>query len=68
MTIVDREMRCFLAIKAVWERSQEVAQTLVDESPAEQCYSDQFPLYDSLSYRQGFHLSYLSTYFSSILF
>ena len=57
MTIVDRETRCLLAIQAVWQRSQAVAQGLVNQSPARQYYSDQFPLYDSLEYRRGYHLS-----------
>jgi IS1 family transposase len=30
---------------------------MVDAAPAEQYYSDQFPLYDSLIYRRGYHLS-----------
>jgi IS1 family transposase len=57
MTIVDRHTRCFLAIAAVVVRSQEAAQQMVDQWPAEQYYSDQFPLYDSLTYRRGYHLS-----------
>lgn len=57
MTIVDRETRCLLAVRAVWHRSQAVAQWLVNQSPAQQYYSDQFPLYDSLEYRRGYHLS-----------
>jgi IS1 family transposase len=57
MTIVDRETRCFLAIEAVVHRSQEIAQQMVNQAPAQQYYSDQFPLYDSLSYRRGCHLS-----------
>lgn len=57
MTIVDRETRCFLAITAVTQRSQAIAQQMVDETPAQQYYSDQFPLYDSLTYRKGYHLS-----------
>ena len=57
MTIVDRATRCFLSIQAVWQRSQPVGQQRVDESSAEQYYSDQFPLYDSLTYRKGYHLS-----------
>jgi IS1 family transposase len=28
-----------------------------NQSPAQQYYSDQFPLYDSLEYRLGYHLS-----------
>ena len=57
MTIVDRQTRCYLAIRVVWHRSQEVAQQMVDDSPADQYYSDQFPLYNSLTYRKGYHLS-----------
>ncbi len=57
MTIVDRHTRCFLAIEAVPVRSQGVAQQMVERVPAEQYYSDQFPLYDSLTYRRGYHLS-----------
>ena len=57
MTIVDRATRCFLSIQAVWQRSQQVGQQMVNETPARQYYSDQFPLYDSLVYRKGYHLS-----------
>lgn len=57
MTIVDRATRCFLGIQAVFHRSQMVGQQLVNQSPAEQYYSDQYPLYDSLVYRRGYHLS-----------
>ena len=57
MTIVDRETRCFLSIKAVWQRSQEIGQEMVNQSPADQYYSDKFALYSSLIYRKGYHLS-----------
>lgn len=57
MTLVDRATRCFLSIRAVFQRSQPVGQQMVAQSPAEQYYSDQFPLYDSLTYRHGYHLS-----------
>ncbi len=57
MTIVDRETRCFLGIQAVFQRSQEVGQEMVNRSPANQYYSDKFPLYSSLSYRRGYHLA-----------
>ena len=30
---------------------------MLAQAPAEQYYSDMFPLYNSLSYRQGYHLS-----------
>lgn len=30
---------------------------MVNSAPAQQYYSDTFPLYDSLSYRRGYHLS-----------
>jgi IS1 family transposase len=57
MTIVDRQTRCFLAIEAVQERTQAVAQQQVNQSPAEQYYSDRYYLYQSLTYRRGPHLS-----------
>jgi len=57
MTIVDRHTRCFLAIEAVACRTQEIAQQMVNQAPAEQYYSDQFSLYDRLTYRRGYHLS-----------
>ena len=57
MTIVDRATRCFLWVEAVWQRSWDKAQQMVDATPAQQYYSDQFPLYDSLRYRRGYHLS-----------
>ncbi len=57
MTIVDRATRCFLWIEAMWQRSQEKSQKMVNKTPAHQYYSDRFPLYDSLSYCHGYHLS-----------
>ncbi|WP_420627216.1 IS1 family transposase [Candidatus Leptofilum sp.] len=57
MTVVDRQTRCFLGIEPVLQRTQAVAQKMIDEAPAEQYYSDKFPLYDSLIYRRGYHLS-----------
>ena len=57
MTIVDRETRCFLAIQAVFERTKQIGQAMLNQAPAEQYYSDQFPLYSSLSYRKGYHLA-----------
>ena len=57
MTIVDRQTRCFLAIEAVEKRTQATAQQMVMQAPAEQYYSDQYYLYDHLSYRRGPHLS-----------
>jgi len=57
MTIVDRDTHCFLAIEAVWQRTPAIAQQMVNRAPAIQYYSDQFPLYDSLTYRRGYHLS-----------
>ena len=57
MTLVDRATRGFLSIQAVIQRTQAVAQQMVNQVPAAQYYSDQFPLYDSLIYRKGYHLS-----------
>jgi hypothetical protein len=33
MTIVDRQTRCFLAIEAVWHRTQEIAQQMLEATP-----------------------------------
>ena len=57
MTMVDRATRCFLGIRAVLQRTQTVGQQMVNQARAEQYYSDQFPLYDSLTYLRGYHLS-----------
>jgi len=57
MTIVDRETRCFLSIRAVWQRRRQAGQQKVNGVPDQQYYSDRFPLYDSLVYRKGYHLS-----------
>ena len=57
MTIVDRETRCFLAIQAVFQHSQDIGQQMLRQAPAEQYYSDMFPMHDSLSYRKGYHLA-----------
>ena len=57
MTIVDRQTRCFLAIVAVEDRTQPIAQQMVEQGPAEQYFSDQYYLYDLLTYRRGPHLS-----------
>jgi IS1 family transposase len=57
MTVVDRATRCFLGIQAVFQRTQAVGQQMVNQARADQYYSDQFSLYDSLSYRRGYHLS-----------
>jgi len=59
MTVVDRATRCFLGIQAVFQRTKTVAQQMVNQARAEQYYSDQFSLYDSLSFRRGYHLSLL---------
>jgi len=57
MTIVDRQTRCFLAIAAIENRTQALAQQMVNQAPAAQYYSDRYSLYDSLTYRRGPHLS-----------
>ena len=59
MTVVDRATRCFLGIQAVFQRTRAVGQQMVNQARAAQYYSDQFSLYDSLSYRRGYHLSLL---------
>ena len=59
MTVVDRATRCFLGIQAVFQRTRAIGQQMVNQAWVAQYYSDQFSLYDSLSYRRGYHLSLL---------
>ena len=52
--MVDRQTRCFLGWKLVWERTETSMQEMVDEAAkAKQYYSDAFPLYDNLWYHCG---------------
>ena len=54
MTIVDRQTRCYLGWKVVWERTQPAIQELVDDAPkAKQYFSDAFDAYDRLWYHLG---------------
>lgn len=54
MTLVDRETRCILSWKVVWERSQEAIQAMVDEAPKAKLYfSDGLDVYASLWYHLG---------------
>lgn len=54
MTVVDRQTRCFLGWKVVWERTQQAIQGMVDEAPKAKCYySDAFDAYDRLWYHYG---------------
>jgi IS1 family transposase len=51
---VDRTTRCFLGCKAVWERTQEAIQHMVDDAPkAKWYYSDAFDTYDRIWYHFG---------------
>jgi len=52
--MVDRQTRCILGWKLVWERTQESLQDLVDEAPKAKSYtSDGFDLYALLWYHLG---------------
>lgn len=52
--MVDRQTRCYLGYKVVWERSQPAIQEMVDEAPkAKEYYSDAFDAYDHLWYHLG---------------
>jgi hypothetical protein len=53
MTLVDRQTRCFLSIAALANRTQELAQQMVDQVPVDQYYSDRYALYDSLDLATG---------------
>ena len=54
MTLVDRETRCILSWKMVWEQSPEAIQARVDEVPKAKWYfSDGWEIYASLWYHFG---------------
>ena len=57
MTVVDRATRCFLSWRVVFERTAEVAQQMIYESPAEQYYSDRFRMYFNLHYGVSHYLA-----------
>jgi len=47
--MVDRQTRCFLSCKVVWERTSQDIQAMVDNAPkAKQYYSDAFDVYECL--------------------
>ena len=51
---MDRQTRCYLGCKVVWERTQPAIQGLVDDAPkAKQYHSDAFDVYDRLWYHFG---------------
>jgi len=54
LTLVDRETRCFLGVKVVWERTRQAFQQLVDFAPKAATYfSDAYPTYEQLWYHGG---------------
>ncbi len=54
ITIVDRLTRCYMGVKFVWQRTQEVIQEMVDEAPkAKRHYSDAFDAYNRLWHHWG---------------
>ena len=57
MTVVDRATRCFLAWRVVFERTAEVAQEMLYESPAHRYYSDRFQLYFNLHFGVSHYLA-----------
>jgi len=58
MTMVDRDTRCIVSWRVVWERTGEVAQTMVDTStPAALYFSDAFPSWEAVLYLQGEHFT-----------
>ena len=58
MTMVDRDSRCIVSWRVVWERTVEVAQDMVNSSPPAAIYfSDAFPSWQAVFYPQGEHLT-----------
>lgn len=54
MTAVERNTRCVIGWRVLWQRDQEVFQDMIDTSPkAQQYFSDAFPVYSSLVYYPG---------------
>lgn len=52
--MVDRDSRCILGWKVLWDRTQEAIQAIVDEAPkARQYFSDGFDVYYLLWYHFG---------------
>jgi IS1 family transposase len=58
MTMVDRDTRCIVNWRVVWERRGEVAQDMVDSTvPAALYFSDAFPSWEAVVYLQGEHVT-----------
>lgn len=58
MTMVERLTRCIVGWGVVWERTEEIAQALVDAAPQAVLYfSDDFPTYSALIYKPGIHIA-----------
>jgi insertion element IS1 protein InsB len=58
MTMVDRDTRCIVSWRVVWERTVAVAQDMVDSRPAAAVYfSDAFPSWEAVLYLQGAHVT-----------
>lgn len=58
MTMVDRDTRCIVSWRVVWERSVDMAQQMVDSSPSAALYfSDAFPVWQAVLYLKGEHFT-----------
>jgi insertion element IS1 protein InsB len=58
MTMVERLTRCIVGWCVVWERTEEIAQALLDAAPQAVLYfSDDFSTYSTLIYTPGIHLA-----------
>ena len=58
MTMVERLTRCIVGWCVVWERTQDIAQALVDAAPQAVLYfSDDFSTYSTLIYTPGLHIA-----------
>lgn len=58
MTMVERLTRCIVGWCVVWERTETIAQALVDAAPQAVLYfSDDFSTYSTLIYTPGIHIA-----------
>jgi IS1 family transposase len=57
MTIVDRDSRCFLSWRVVYDRTAAVAQEMLYEAPAQRYFSDRFQMYFNLHYGVSHYLA-----------
>jgi hypothetical protein len=58
MTLVERLTGCIVGWCVVWERTEAMAQAMVDNAPQAVLYfSDDFPTYLAVIYKPGIHIA-----------